>query len=120
VSSLYADRTSEKKITKDCGILDILESGDQVMADRGFDIESDLPSGVTLNIPPFLDGKYQLSLEEEIITRKIASVRVHVERAIARIKNYRILHQVIPITIANDLDKIWAICTYLTLFLYLL
>jgi hypothetical protein len=87
MSSLYAGRTSDKKITKDCGILAILESGDQVMADRGFDIESDLPSGVTQNIPPFLDGKDQLSLEEEIITRKIASVRVHVERAIARIKN---------------------------------
>ena len=117
VSSLYAGRTSDKKITKDCGILDLLEPGDQVMADRGFDIESDLPSGVTLNIPPFLDGKDQLSLEEELTTRKIASVRVHVERAIARIKNYRILHQVVPITLAKDLDKIWAICTYLTLFL---
>ena len=63
VSSLYAGRISDKKITKDCGILDLLEPGDQVMADRGFDIESDLPSGVTLNIPPFLDGKDQLSLE---------------------------------------------------------
>jgi hypothetical protein len=104
---LYAGRTSDKKITKDCGILDLLEPGDQVMADRGFDIESDLPSGVTLNIPPFLDGKYQLSLEEELTTRKIASIRVHVERAIARIKNYRILHQVVPITLAKDLDKIW-------------
>ncbi|CAB4005346.1 Hypothetical predicted protein, partial [Paramuricea clavata] len=109
VSSLYAGRTSDKKITKDRGILDLLEPGDQVMADRGFEIESDLPSGVTLNIPPFLDGKDQLSLEEELTTRKIASVRVHVERAIARIKNYRILHQVVPITLAKDLDKIWKI-----------
>ena len=80
VSSLYAGRTSDKKITKDCGILDLLEPGDHVMADRGFDIESDLPPGVLLNIPPFLDGKDQLSLEEEVITRKIASERVHVER----------------------------------------
>jgi hypothetical protein len=77
------------------------------MADRGFDIESDLPSGVTLNIPPFLDGKDQLSLEEELTTRKIASIRLHVERAIARIKNYRILHQVVPITLAKGPDKIW-------------
>jgi hypothetical protein len=55
------------------------------MADRGFDIEEDLPPNVTLNIPLFLNGKDQLSLEE-VATRKIASVRVHVERAIARIK----------------------------------
>ena len=117
VSSLYAGRTSDKKITKDCGILTILEKGDQVMADRGFDIEGDLPAGVTLNIPPFLNGKSQLSLEEESSTRKVASVRVHVERAISRIKNYRILHQVVPISLANDLDKIWTVCSYLTLFL---
>ena len=96
---------------------DTNEPGDQVMADRGFDIEDDLPANTTLNIPPFLNGKDQLSLEEEVRTRKIASVRVHVERAIARIKNFRILHQVVPITIAKDLDKIWAVCSYLTLFL---
>lgn len=117
VSSLYSGRTSDKKITNDCGILNLLEPGDQIMADRGFDIENDLPPGVTLNIPPFLKGKDQLSIEEETSTRKIASVRVHVERAIARIKTFRILHQVVPITIAKELDKIWTICSYITLFL---
>ena len=117
VSRLYAGRASDKKITKDCGILGLLEAGDQIMADRGFDIESELPAGVSLNIPPFLNGKDQLSLEEETSTRKIASVRVHVERAISRIKNYRILHQVLPITMAQDVDKIWTVCSYLTLFL---
>ena len=69
-----------------CGILDLLEPGDEVMADRGFDIESDMPNGVLLNIPPFLDGKPQLTAEDEAKTRKIASARVHVEWAIARIK----------------------------------
>ena len=53
VSSLYAGRTSDRKITKDCGILDLLEPNDQIMADRGFDIQDDLPNNVTLNIPPF-------------------------------------------------------------------
>jgi hypothetical protein len=113
---LYAGRTSDKKITKDCGILGLLEAGDQVMADRGFDIESELPAGVSLNIPPFLNGKDQLTLGEETTTRKIASVRVHVERAISRFKNYHILHQVLPITMAQDVDKIWTVCSYLTLF----
>ena len=35
VSSLYAGRTNDRKITKDCGILDLLEPNDQIMADRG-------------------------------------------------------------------------------------
>ena len=75
-----------QKFTNDCGILNLVEPGDEIMADRGFDIEADIPSGVLLNIPPFLNGQPQLSAEDEAKTRKIASVRVHVERAIARIK----------------------------------
>jgi hypothetical protein len=118
VSKLYAGRMSDKKITHDCGILDLLEEGDQIMADRGFDIADDLPAGVTLNITAFLSGDEQLTVKDEIATRRIASVRVHVERAISRIKNYRILHQVVPLTMLQDLDKIWMVCCYyLTLFL---
>ena len=88
------------------------------MADRVFDIECDLPSGVTLNIPPFLSEKLQLSLAEETSTRKVASVRVHVQRAISRIKNDRVLHQVAPIT--NDLDKIWTVYVPINKFLNVL
>ena len=49
VSNHCAGRTVDKKITKDCGIQNLLEPGDQIMADRGFDIEKDLPRNVTLN-----------------------------------------------------------------------
>ena len=77
-------------LTHDCGILKLLEPGDELMAERGFDIEADMPDGVSLNIPPFLNGQPQLSEQDEAQTRKIASVRVHVERAIARVKAYRI------------------------------
>ena len=70
-----------------------------VMADReAFDIQHLLTSKcVTLNIPPFLQGKEQLLLEEEAETRNIASVNV--ERAIERIKDNRILQGVIPISL---------------------
>ena len=68
-----------QKITKDCGIYNLLEPGDSVMTDRGFDIADDLPENVSLNIPPFLNGKAQLENENE--TRKIA-VCIHIERAI--------------------------------------
>ena len=64
------------------GILSLLEPGDQVMADRGFDIENVMPLGVWPDIPPFLDGAPHLSLQDEVETRKIASLRVYVERAI--------------------------------------
>ena len=38
VSDLYAGRSSDKQITKDCGILDLLEEGDSIMADKSFEI----------------------------------------------------------------------------------
>ena len=73
-------------------MLDLLEEGDSVMADRGFDIEEDLLLlGVKLNIPPFLRGKSQLSEEELVQTRRIASLRIHAERAMERIKNFHII-----------------------------
>ena len=106
-----------KTRVKHCGILDLLEAGDDLMADRGFDIEEELPKGVTLNIPPFLNGKKQLTLEKELETRRIASVRVHVERAIERIKNYKILQTVFQLSMAADFNKIWVICCYLVNFL---
>ena len=69
ISDLYAGAISDKELTKQSGILQLLEIGDTVMADRGFDIQDDLtPLGVKLNVPPFLKGKKQLSAQEMIET----------------------------------------------------
>ena len=55
VSSLYTGSLSDKVITSCSGILELLEPGDAVMADKGFDVEDLLKEkGVVLNIPPFL------------------------------------------------------------------
>ena len=117
VSELHLGRTSDQNITKHCGVLQLLEHGDSVMADRGFDFSDDLPEGVTLNIPAFMNGKDQLSVEEETETRRIASVRIHVERAIERVKNYKILQGRYPTSMIAELNKIWVICCYLINFL---
>ena len=89
VSDLFTGRCSDQQIVKESKILELLQPGYDLMADRGFDIEESLPSGVTLNIPPFLRDNPQLSTEDEAKTRKIASVRVHVERAIRRVKHIK-------------------------------
>ena len=56
-------------------------------------------------------------VKEETETRQIASVLIHVERAIERIKNYHILQGVVPLSRHEQLDHIWFICCILTNFL---
>ncbi len=74
-------------MTRQCGLLDLIESGDSVMADQGFDISRGLlVRGCRLNMPPFVKGG-RLSKCSVLKTRKIASLRIHVERAIGRIKS---------------------------------
>ena len=83
MSDLYAGSSSDKQITKDCGIATLLEEGDSIwLIIEGFETADDVPKGVALNIPPFFRGNDHLSIEDEIETRQIASVRTHVERAI--------------------------------------
>ena len=95
-------RISDKAITETSGVLDLLEPGDNVMADRGFDIGDFLEArGITLDIPRFLGEGDQLSSREVEETRGIASLRIHVERAIGRMKNCRILHSPFPINLAD-------------------
>ena len=63
-----------------------------------------LLQNVNLEHTTFLRGKEQLSLEEEVETRSIASVHIHVERAIERVKNYHILQGVIPLSLHAQLE----------------
>ena len=104
-------------IVEHCGILQRLEEGDAVMADCGFEIQDLLASKkVYINIPPFMRSKDQLNPDEEDETREIASVRIHVERAIERVKNFNILKQILPNSMAEDVDKIWKVCCLLANF----
>ena len=59
------------------------------MADRGSTIKDQLKEvGVLLNIPPFLEGRVQLPPEEVKKGRRIiASLRIHVERAIGELSS---------------------------------
>ena len=107
VSDAFGGRTSDKEVTRLSDFYKKLDPGDAVMADRGFDLEDDLSKvGCQLNIPPFLGRRLQLSPEEVTETRRIASVRIHVERAMERIKNFRILHH-LPASILPLANRIF-------------
>ena len=89
VSELFVGSISDIEIVKQSELLqkELWESGDSVMADLGFLIDDLLkPLGVTLNTPAFLNERDQLSHKEVIESQTIAALRIHVERAIQRIK----------------------------------
>jgi len=105
LSSGYSGRASDLFIVKNSGFLDLVKPLDEIMADRGFNIGDDLKRrGAKLIIPSFTRGKKQLNPSEVLTTRRIANSRIHVERAIGRIKSYRILNGNVPINQIPLLD----------------
>lgn len=114
VSDLWAGSISDKKIVEKSGLLNLIEPGDAIMADKGFTI-SDLttPRGIHLIIPPF-KRKSTFSKREVHNTKDIAQARIHVECEMERIKNFRIFEGVLPISMSARASKIWKICVYLT------
>eukprot|EP00795_Rhopilema_esculentum_P003489 gene3489-1871_t len=117
VSKLWSGKVSDREITLKSGVLSLLEPGDNIMADRGFNIFDILPCGVSLNIPPFKGSRSQLTPQEAEETANIAAVRIHVERAIGRVKNYHILDGVLPLSLYPVANQIFTVCCYLTNFL---
>ena len=90
LSKLYPGSISDMAIVKLSNFPDKVEAYDDIMADRGFNIRHLLlPKKATLNMPAFSRGK-NLSKKAVRKSRKIASVRIHVERAIQRIKKHSI------------------------------
>ena len=55
LSDLWGGRVSDKQITRESGVLALLDSGD---------IRDILPDADTLNVPPFLAGRDQLTAAE--------------------------------------------------------
>ena len=93
-SQLYDGSISDKEIFNRSGFLkkELWSDGDSVMADRGFTIHDELARvGVSLNIPAFLGGRDYLTKGEVKASQTITSVRIHVERAIQRIKAYSVI-----------------------------
>ena len=107
VSDMWSGNTSDRYLTEHSGLIDLIEEGDAVMADRGFHIEDILlPKNATLIAPPFTrkwnneKGK-RLNVKEIHRTRSIARLRIHIERAIQRVKCFRILKHQIPYSLQN-------------------
>ena len=78
-------------------------------------------------IPAFTRGKSQLSAKEVEVSRKIASVTIHIERVLGLLKNrYTILQGILPLRLLKSIkdeaasatfanyDKIVTVCAAFT------
>lgn len=111
ISDAYGGKCSDRYITLNSGFLDYLQAGDEVMGDRGFTVRDLMEERkVNLIIPAFTRKKCQLTNEAVTRTRRIAHARIHVERAIRRLKVYKILSQKVPINLVPKIDKILKVC----------
>ena len=112
LSKAYGGRASDVQIVRET---DFMSSqyhmpGDQILADRGFTLQEEFAAacGVSLLLPAFTKGKSQLSAEEIELSRKISSVRIHIERVIGLLKNrYKVLQGTLPLqTVKHISDEI--------------
>ena len=62
---------------------------------------------VSLNSPPFLGMSDQMSGEFVIKTIEIVGLRIHVERAINKVKNFLIFEGVIPLSQFGIVNQMW-------------
>ena len=114
ISKAFGGRASDKFIVEKSVYLDYLLPGDEVMTDKGFKIDDLLfPRRVKLNIPAFTKCKPQLSGEDVTSTRRIARVIIHVERAIRRLKLFKVLSSTVPVSFLKLLDDILIVCSAL-------
>lgn len=110
ISQGYGGRISDKALVENSNLLDILQPNAVVMADRGFkEIEPLLNShGIKLLRPPSVYSGIKQSLAETLQSKVIASLRVHVERVIRRIREFSLLkqHSVVNYKYVPYLDEV--------------
>lgn len=125
-STLFTGSISDKEIVKQCGIIPLLreliihgylKQGDGLMADKGFLIDQELENvGLKLNIPPFVHSNRQMPSCDVSKTKSIAHHRIHVERAISKIKKFKIVSGRIPNNRLHNINEIWYVVSILSNF----
>lgn len=118
VSQLYTGNISDRELVRRSGFLKMPHNkGASWLVDKGFQIQ-DLADefGVTVNMPAFVGKKGFLSTKEVFLTQSIASERIHIERAINKIKKFHIFDRPIAISTMGSINQMWTVCALLTLF----
>ena len=75
---------------------------------NGFNVQDlFLSRQVKCVLPPFVRSKRQFTRSEVYQGKRIARARIHVERVMGRLKEFRLLNHVLPINMIDLCDHIW-------------
>ena len=124
LSKGWGGRSSDRAVTENSDFLSKLLPGDLVLADRGFDI-GDFVGLMCAEVlyPTFTTGMSQMQARDVESRRRLAHLRIHVERVIGHVRNkYHILQSTISTELLyrcegqdnTTLDKIVHVCCILT------
>lgn len=122
IGPMYGGRLSDSDIVKRSGLIEGLVKmgysgkGFSVMADRGFNplAASFLEAGILYVAPPSTrTGEEQFTTEDADISREVANLRIHVERAIGALKEWRYLDTKFSSKQMDVVPMVWEICASL-------
>ena len=72
MSEVYEGSISDRKLVEVSGLLNKLEPGNEVMANKGFTIHDLLtPHGIRLNIRPFLQKNMQMAGNDAFLAQAV-------------------------------------------------
>ncbi|XP_057339422.1 uncharacterized protein LOC130676931 [Microplitis mediator] len=115
-SKVAGGRKTDSQLTIESGLIDKLEEGDVVLADKGFpEIKATIDQSgkkIMIVMPPFLEKKTAFSTEETEETYHVARVRIHVERIMQRLRLHSILDKITE-NLFPYVDDILHICCVL-------
>lgn len=110
ISKGFGGRISDSLLVEESGFLDLLPNGCSVMADRGFkDIAKQLHDrNCRLVRPPSVSSSVKPTKSEVLESKRIASLRIHIERVIRRLREFEYLkpHSVIDHNLIEHTDHI--------------
>ena len=105
---------AEQVVSSSLRIVAFMTFLNMTIADRVIQIQEDLVLHFcNLQVPPDARTNSQMTKKEAQKIKEIANLRIHLERPINRIKNYRILKGTLPISSMQHVDEIVIVCAVL-------
>lgn len=110
ISKGYGGKISDSLLVQESGYLEVIQLGCGVMADRGFkDIGKLLHDRLChLCRPPSVSSSAKPTIAEVLQTKRIASLRIHIERVIRRVREFEYLkpHSVVNHNLIGHTDSV--------------